>query len=113
MTEDRLRVIEELANAALKAGGPVEPVSDNERLVTFAREMVLQPYRDSLVLVTEVRRLRAENERLRGLIETANQGADADDCGWCGRPNIAINKHAGRPCHATDCPAFTVDGVVK
>jgi hypothetical protein len=78
---------------------------------------------DTLLLIAEVRRLTADNERLRGLVKLLEWGS-CDGCGnrnrcteckadrmgeWDDKAGEMIN--AGR--HRVGCPAFHEDGTVK
>lgn len=65
-------------------------------------------------LVTRVDTLVADNARLRGLVKGVEQVFDGDCsfiCPWCEQGYA--NSCAQKITHATACPAFTPDGVVR
>lgn len=66
----------------------------------------------ALTAAGSVRKLVADNERLRGLVKEAeDMGSDASiadfACPWCGQGRF------GKPRHLADCPAFTPEGDVR
>jgi hypothetical protein len=68
----------------------------------------------------DVPEVRAELERLRGLIKAVewSSGEDAYSCPWCDADRYLMRYGNGRPvkgtgAHRETCPAFTPSGEVK
>lgn len=66
--------------------------------------------KDASHALLEIGRLKADNARLRALV---NEKANAQfECAWCGREKPG-GMSTGRIEHARDCRACTPEGVVK
>lgn len=98
---------------------------ERKRAVRQFEEALLAPYNgkgsvpahELVAQVKEVGRLYAENERLRALVKAGERamGNWATDgfCPWCGATRSTMSEPKWSEPHASDCPAFTPEGVVK